>query len=121
MIIKYGYFKCSTDRNNNSIKSLSILYLRPKTFSIGFLRDLEKLIEILFMSYKFNKINFSVIVGNPAERLYDKFIEKYRGRVVGVYKEDVVLIDGNIYDTKLYEILKKDYINTWQKTICSVK
>ncbi len=108
----YGYFRANIDRNNNSVKTLSILYFYPKTFSIGFLKDLENLIKLIFTEYKFNKINFSVVVGNPAERLYDFFVKKYNGKIVGVYKDDAVLIDGNYYDCKIYEILKKDYIKT---------
>jgi hypothetical protein len=47
----------------------------------------------------------SNVVGNPAERMYDKFIEKYNGRVVGIKKNEVKLVDGKFYGLKLYEII----------------
>jgi hypothetical protein len=44
--------------------------------------------------------------------MYDKFIKKYNGRVVGISKESVRLTDGEFYDVKEYEILKDKYIQT---------
>ena len=52
-------------------------------------------------------MSFVCVVGNPAERLYDKVIEKYHGRVVGVKKQEALLQDGQFYDLKLYEIVKE--------------
>lgn len=57
-------------------------------------------------------MNFIVVVGNPIEKSYDKMIKKYGGRIVGTYKEDVKLIDGEYYDKKLYEILASEYFST---------
>ena len=56
-----------------------------------------------------------MIIGNPIEKSYDKMINKYGGRIVGIYKEDVKLIDGEYYDKKLYEILASEYFETIKK------
>jgi hypothetical protein len=50
-----------------------------------------------------------VVVGNPAERLYDRVINKYGGRIVGIKEKSTKLIDGLYYDVKLYEIFKEDF------------
>ena len=50
------------------------------------------------------KLNFSVAIGHPIEKSYDKMVEKYGGRITGIKKEDVKLFDGKLYDLKGYEI-----------------
>ena len=52
-----------------------------------------------------------MVIGNPIEKSYDKMVKKYGGRIIGTYKEDVKLIDGEYYDKKLYEILSSEYFN----------
>ena len=56
-------------------------------------------------------MNFSVVIGNPIEESYDKMIAKYGGRIIGIYKEDVKLTDGEYYDLKTYEILASEYFD----------
>ena len=53
---------------------------------------------------------FSVIIGNPIEPKYDRLIEHYGGRIVGINKEHVMLPDGELYDMKFYEIFRTDYL-----------
>ena len=79
---------------------------------ITFGKDLMKALKDIFEVYKFQKINFSVIIGNPIEKSYDRMIMKYGGRIVGVYKNDVKLIDGLYYDRKIYEILASEYFSS---------
>ena len=42
-------------------------------------------------------------------------IKKYGGRIVGIKKKDVQLIDGKYYDLKLYEIFADDYFKSIKK------
>ena len=100
----FGFFKATVDREVNQITSLTIINFNLKTISFTFIKDLENFVRYLIEYKKFNKISFSVVVGNPAERMYDKFTEKYNGRVVGIKKNEVKLVDGKFYDLKLYEI-----------------
>lgn len=55
------------------------------------------------------KITFSVVIGNPTEKFYDKMINRYGGRVIGIFKKDTILPDNKLYDLKFYEIFKEDY------------
>lgn len=108
-----GYIEYGINRRTNNVDGLAAInfddYL--KTFGI----DLGDVVIDIFEKYKFNKINFSVIVGNPIEKSYDKLIEKYGGRVVGYFEKHVKLIDGNYYDEKHYEIMAENYFKSKEK------
>ncbi|PTY93121.1 hypothetical protein B5V90_03045 [Heyndrickxia sporothermodurans] len=69
-----------------------------------------QLFKDIFMKFHFRKLKFGVTIGNPAEKFYDKYLDKIGGRVVGIYKEEDILMDGNLYDFKAYEILDKDFL-----------
>ena len=45
----------------------------------------------------------------------DKMINKYGGRIVGIYRQEAKLIDGEYYDLKMYEILASEYFKTIKK------
>ena len=79
--------------------------------SMTFAMDLGRALTDIFEKYNFRKLNFYVIVGNPAEKAYDKMIKKYGGRVVGYRRENTRLFDGKYYDEKLYEVMRDDYFN----------
>lgn len=105
-----GYIEYSISRTNNSVSSLNIMNFSDDKIAFGI--DLRRALKDIFEKYKFRKLNFSVIIGNPIEKSYDKMIEQYGGRIVGVYKEDAMLIDGECCDRKIYEILASEYFNT---------
>ena len=105
-----GYIAYSISRADNSAHSLSIMNFSDNKITFGM--DLGQALKDIFEKYKFRKLNFIVVVGNPIEKSYDKMIKKYGGRIVGTYKEDVKLIDGEYYDKKLYEILASEYFST---------
>ena len=100
-----GLFKATIDREINHVSSLMIVNFNLKKISFTFIKDLESFVRYLIEYKKFRKISFTVVIGNPAEKMYDKFIEKYNGRVVGIKKNEVKLLDGKFYDLKLYEII----------------
>jgi hypothetical protein len=74
-------------------------------------KDIITALKEVFERYRFNKISFNVVRGNPVEKTYDKLIGRYNGRIVGIKKQEVRLLDGKLYDTKEYEILAVDYFN----------
>lgn len=105
-----GYIAYNIDRGNNSVNCLSIMNFSDDEMAFGM--DLGQALKDIFEKYKFRKLNFVVVVGNPIEKSYDKMIKKYGGRIIGVKKEDVKLIDGEYYDKKIYEILATEYFNS---------
>jgi hypothetical protein len=106
-----GFLGAEVERDINKVKSLRIINFKDKC-NVTFSKDLHKFLIELFTVHNFNKINFSVVCGNPIEKMYDKYCAKYGGRIVGICKKDVKLTDGKLYDYKIYEIFKDDFINS---------
>lgn len=96
------------DRSNDCVDCLWIINFSNNKITFG--RDVGNVLDNIFTKYNFRKLNFTVIVGNPIEKSYDKLIHKYGGRIVGTYKKNVKLIDNKYYDEKLYEIFRDDYL-----------
>ena len=104
-----GYIGYDIDRaSGDVVYGLNIINFEDNP-SLTFSMDLGRALRDIFEKYNLRKLCFSVIVGNPIEKSYDKMCEKYGGRIVGVKKEHTRLYDGKLYDEKVYEILKKDY------------
>jgi hypothetical protein len=76
-------------------------------FTFG--KDLTQMVYDIFDKFHFNKASYSVVIGNPAEKTWDKFTKKYGGRIIGYREEDVVLQDGLLYDIKDYEIMAEKF------------
>lgn len=104
-----GYISYNISRAEHCAYSLSIINFSDNKIAFG--KDLGQALKDIFERYKFRKLNFTVVIGNPIEKSYDKMIKKYGGRIVGIYKEEVKLIDGEYYDKKAYEILASEYFN----------
>ena len=100
-----GYMGCSVCRQDSSVAGLLFVNFDLTKLSVTFVRDMEAFLQYLLRMFR--KVSFVCVVGNSAERLYDKVIEKYHGRVVGVKKQEALLQDGQFYDLKLYEIVKE--------------
>jgi hypothetical protein len=101
-----GFLSAKLNRNNDSVSNLNVVNFHE--INITFSKDFRQFLDDLFFKFNFRKINFGVVVGNPAEKMYDKYVQKYNGRVVGVKKDDVILYDNKYYDFKLYEIHRKN-------------
>jgi hypothetical protein len=106
-----GYLAYSIDREIYSASSLGIINFYNDA-NLTFVKDLHKFLQDIFDKFNFNKINFTVVVGNPIEKSYDRFVQKYGGRIVGFRKNDIRLIDNSLVDLKLYEILREDYLKS---------
>jgi RimJ/RimL family protein N-acetyltransferase len=76
---------------------------------LSFLTDLAELCDRMFCEFNINKLSWSLLVGNPAEKLYDRFISQHGGRVVGIKKKHNTSMARELCDVKMYEILKEDY------------
>ena len=96
-----AHMKAYLDRDYMIITELTLVNY-SQTY-VEFYSDFREFIRRL-VRVGFRKICFSVIVGNPAERTYDRFVKRYGGRIVGTHKSHVKLIDGKYYDLKLYEV-----------------
>ena len=103
-----GYITYNIHRADNRVHGLEIINFTDNAISFGI--DLRRMLMHMFELYKFRKINFLVVIGNPIEKMYDRIVEKYNGRVVGVRKSHTKLIDNKYYDVKEYEVFRDDYL-----------
>lgn len=68
-----GYISYNISRADNSVHSLSIMNFSDNKIVFGM--DLGQSLKDIFEKYKFRKLNFTVVVGNPIEKSYDKMIK----------------------------------------------
>lgn len=105
-----GYISYSVHRGTNSAYNLGIMnFSKDNKFIFG--KDVYKVIDDIFTKFNMQRLEFSVVVGNPIEKSYDRMIEKYNGRIVGIRKRAVKLADNKLYDEKIYELLNEDYLS----------
>lgn len=114
-----GLIGYQIDRADELIAGLWIINFSKNKITFG--RDVGQVLDEMFTKYNFRKLEFSVVVGNPIEKSYDKLIHKYGGRVVGIYKDHTRLIDNKFYDEKLYEIFRDDYMKHKRSTERSIR
>ena len=98
----------SIDKDDNIIGFMGTTINKNRDY-VSDSKDLYEFLLKLFNEFKFRKACFSVVVGNPIEKMYNKYINKYGGRIAGIQKEEVILHDGELCDMKLYEIFKRDF------------
>jgi RimJ/RimL family protein N-acetyltransferase len=108
-----GLIGYQISRTDDCVNCLYIINFSDNKMIFG--RDVGKVLDDIFTRFNFRKLDFSVVVGNPIEKSYDKLIHKYGGRVVGTYKKHTKLIDNQLYDEKMYEIFREDYISHKRK------
>lgn len=102
-----GYIDYQINRQTYNCHNIGIINFSNNKISFGM--DVGQVLTDMFKKFKFNKLTFSVVVGNPIEKTYDKMVNKYGGRIVGVYEKETKLIDGEYYDVKVYEITRNNY------------
>lgn len=102
-----GYLGYAVEREGRYVSNLWIInFTENRYFGI----DVMRMVKDIFEKYCYKKIVFFVIIGNPIEQKYDRLIARYGGRIVGTYKEHVMLPDGKMYDEKVYEIFRTEYL-----------
>jgi hypothetical protein len=107
-----GFLAVSVDRSCYYAHSMGALrFDMSGKYDITFAKDFKHFFYLLFYYYKYNKLTFSVCKGSPHEKMYDKFIERYGGRIVGVKLNHWKLQDGTICDLKMYELPRYKFVN----------
>lgn len=99
-----GYFTYSIDWYVSCANCFGLFSFDRGNQIIGFdvYRELKKLIN----DYHLHRIEWRMIGGNPVERHYDKFCNKYNGKKF-VLTDAVRDRQGNYHDDVIYEILLK--------------
>lgn len=109
-----GYFNANISRCDNLVSALGVINFSTKG-NIIFSKDFYKFIIDLFYKFNFRKIRFTVVVGNPIAKMYDRYIAKYGGRIIGISNNDALLQDGKYYNVKYYEIFQNDFKYNFKK------
>ena len=102
-----GLFSYHLNREINCVRNFGAI-----SFDIGnvvFARDIRKGIDDIFRKYRFNRMEWCCIDGNPALRSYKKFCENHGGTIVAHEHECVKTLDGALRDTYTFEILARNY------------
>lgn len=108
-----GMVSYQIKRIENAVSNLHIVHFggRAAQNNYTFGKDAITAIRDIFEKFSFSKISFSVVIGNQAEKTYDRMVKRYNGCIVGIKKQEVKLLDGKLYDKKMYEILADDYFS----------
>ncbi len=101
-----GFMFCGINRAHSRVDNIELLNMTGKP-NIILTKDILQFFDDLLNKYNHRKICFDVVVGNPAEKIYDKIVKKYNGEISGVQKEHVRLYDNKFYDLKLYEVINE--------------
>ena len=105
-----GYISYEINRTSDFANGFGAINFSDNKAVFG--KDLVQVIDDIFCKFNMRKLQFCVVCGNPIEKNYDKLIKQYNGRIIGIRKQQVKLLDNKYYDDKMYEIFREDYINT---------
>lgn len=109
-----GYIAAQLNRLTNTAYDVEAINfcVRNKDFSA----DLFAFVDFLFREMGMNRMVWNVVVANPVEQMYDRVASYFGGRIVGTFRQDVRLPDGQLYDLKWYEVLKDDFYREVART-----
>lgn len=102
-----GFMTADASQDSRVVKCLGIMNF-TKSPNLVFAKDLLMFLRDLRDRYGAIKFEFSAFVGSDAEKMYQKFIEKHGGRVVGTFKNSSRLADGEYYDSRVFEIMRDE-------------
>lgn len=103
-----GFLSAHLNRGTYGKQQITNICIMSFNKDINILLCVKTIIDELLKT--FYKITFNVIIRksiektNPLEQFYDKTIKRYNGRIVGTRINDGFHIDGDVYDSKIYEI-----------------
>jgi hypothetical protein len=102
-----GYFKATWQRPENYIDSVSCINFSKENKNI-FAADIRSFFKYLGYTINVSKIIWTVVIGNPIERHYDRIVKRFGARIIGIERY-AFLINGKYYDRKLYEWINGYY------------
>lgn len=111
-----GLLEANVKRTGHFVENLSLLRFDfSEKYNYLFSKDVCCFFLHLFIRYSYRKIEYSVAVGSPTEKWYDKYTEKYGGSIIGTLRQNHVCENGQILDTKLYEMFRDNFIYNFKK------
>ncbi len=101
-----GYLSAAIDAAQQKVTDFSLISYK-KGMNRNLYPDANKFMEELLT--RFRKVSFYSFVSSPADKINDKIIKRFNGRVAGIAKEHTILLDNKIYDLKTYEIISQTF------------
>ena len=98
-----GYFRYRIHWYNSCAHCFGLVNLSGKPNAIIGL-DINKELEKIIHEYKVHRVEFRMISGNPVEKHYRRFVNKYHGRVV-ILKDALKDRYGKYHDDLTFEII----------------
>lgn len=103
-----GLISYTVDTEVSRARHFGAINFTDDIYTMG--RDISQAVDDIFCKFNLNSLEWFCITGNPVERSYDRLVNIYGGRIVGVFNDAVKTMDGVIRDDKMYEILRADYM-----------
>lgn len=97
-----GYIAYTVDWYSSTASRFGIFSFDRGNITMG--KDLFNELEKLIHEYKLHRIEWRMVGGNPVERSYDKFCQKYNGKkhiLTDAFKDKF----GKYHDDIIYEII----------------
>lgn len=102
-----GYFEYEVDFATKSVKNIKMLSFFKG--NILFIKDVYNKIQELMKD--FERLEFTIVRGCPAEKHLDRFVKEHQGQKY-ILHNCIIDRHGKIYDKVIYEIITKKSINT---------
>lgn len=102
-----GYLSTRINRLTKTGFDVEAIHFKDEQ-DVKFTQDMFNFFHYLYYNMGIKRIVWSVIEDNPADLFFERLI-KFGARIVGVFTNDVMLYDGNLYNLKYYEWLEKDF------------
>lgn len=103
-----GYISYGIDANVKLAYGFGAINFSDDVVTFG--HDLCTVIDDIFMKFGMETFEFSVIIGNAAERSYDRLVRRIGGRILCTRHARAQDLAGNVCDDKLYEITRAEYL-----------
>jgi hypothetical protein len=95
-----GSFNMVINRAADAILEFSVRSFMEK-YRYYFAKDI--MIFLRYLSHKYRKANFFVLLGSPEEKSYDRLIKIFGAKIIGIMEKQVKNIKGEWSDIKYYE------------------
>lgn len=103
-----GYIGYGIDAPVNLAYGFGAINFSDDMMTFG--HDLRTVIDDIFVKFGMETFEFSVIIGNAAERSYDRLVRRIGGRILCTRHARTQDLAGNVCDDKLYEITRAEYL-----------
>lgn len=101
-----GYFHVAVDEIPGNLQNLGVINYGNKC-NYTFASDFYRFLYYLFIERGFQRLEWSVTIGNPIEKMYDRFCKKVGGNIVGITHKSAVLMNRQLVDEKIYEVFQE--------------